>query len=126
MSAGLDAADVVVTLIDRTQSIRGRVTDVPPGRIAVALAFPVDPKRWLNYGLQSPLIRSGGVGNDTTYQLTLPAGDFHVVAVDQAQAAAWSEPGFLEAAARAATRVSLAWGETKSQDVPFVDVRVPR
>jgi hypothetical protein len=122
-SAGFDATDVVVTLIDTAQTIAGTVSDIPAGRLAAVLAFPVDPKRWTNYGLQSPLIRFGGVANDNRYQLTLPAGDFHLIAVDQSQADAWSEPGFLATAARIAIRVSLAWGESKTQGLRFAEVR---
>ncbi len=122
-SSGLDAADVVVTLTDKTQSIRGTVTGVPADQQAAVIAFPVDPRRWTNYGLVPGLIRSGRTANDRTYQLTLPAGDFFLVAVDESQTNAWSDPAFLKAVEAMATRVSLASGETKSQDLRLSEVK---
>jgi hypothetical protein len=122
-TAGIDAADVVITLIDKTQAIRGHVAGVPAGRDGAVLAFPVDRRRWTNHGLQPALIRSGRVANDGTYQLTLPAGEFHLVAFDASHATAWSDVAFLEAAMREAVRVTLTWGETKSQALRFSDVR---
>jgi hypothetical protein len=122
-SAGLDAAGVVVTLTDKTQSIRGTVSAVPADRQAIVIAYPADPERWTDFGLVPALIRTGRPANDATYQLTLPAGDFFLVAVDQAQANAWSDPAFLKAAARVATRVALGSGETRTQDLRFSEVR---
>ena len=65
----------------------------------------------------------GGVANENRYPLTLPAGDFYLIAVDQSQVNAWSEPGFLAAAARTAIRVSLAWGESKTQGLRFAEIK---
>ncbi len=122
-SSGLDAAGVVVTLTDKTQSIRGTVTGIPADQQAAVMAFPVDPRRWTNYGLVPDLIRSRRAANDSTYQLTLPAGDFYVIAIDESLINGWADPGFLEAAARGATRVSLASGETRTQGLRFSEVR---
>jgi hypothetical protein len=122
-TAGIDAAGVVVTLIDSMQTVRGNVAGVPAGREAAVLVFPVDRRRWTNYGLQSPLIRTGRVANDGTYQLTLPAGEFFVAALDASQADAWPDVAFLEAASREATRVSLTWGESRSQALRFAEIR---
>jgi hypothetical protein len=44
----------------------------------------------------------------------VPAGDYFVVAVDDVHTRAWQDPAFFEAAARAATRVTLGWGESKA------------
>jgi hypothetical protein len=122
-SSGLDAVGVVLTLTDKTQSIRGTVSGIPADQRAAVIAFSVDPGRWVNYGLVPGLIRSGTTANDRTYQLTLPAGDFYLVAVDESLTSAWSDPAFLKAAEPLATRVSLASGETKSQDLRLSEVK---
>jgi hypothetical protein len=53
----------------------------------------------------------------------VPAGDYLVLAVDDESAERWKDPAFLEAASRVATRVSIAWGETKAQDLTVQEVR---
>ncbi len=122
-----DVADVVITLTDQTQSVSGTVTGAVPGGDGVAvIAFPVDPKRWTNYGLQPVLIRSVEASASGRFEVALPAGDFYLIAVDRSQGRAWTDPAFLEAAARVATRVTLAWGEKKTQDLRFLVLEVAR
>jgi predicted ATPase len=88
------------------------------------MAFPVEKAQWSNYGLRPDRIKTARVTSANDYRLTrLPAGDYFVVAVDESQESRWQEPAFLEAAARVATRVSLAWGDTKMLDVTMAVVR---
>jgi hypothetical protein len=123
MTMSADVADVVITLTDQTQSVAGVVAGAPAsGPGPSVIAFPVDPKRWTNYGLQPTLLRSVEASADGRYEVTLPAGDFYLAAVDGSLARAWIDPRFLNAAARAATRISLAWGEKKLQDLRVVEV----
>ncbi len=123
MTTSADVADVVIMLTDQTQSVAGVVAGAPAsGQGPSVIAFPVDPKRWTNYGLQPTLLRSVEASADGRYEVALPAGDFYLAAVDGSLARAWIDPGFLKAAARAATRISLAWGEKKLQDLRVVEV----
>ncbi len=123
VSVTADVSDVVLTLTDQTQSVAGVVSGAPPGgNGAAVVAFPVDPTRWTNYGVQPVLLRSVEASATGRYELTLPAGDFYLVAVDRSQARAWTDSAYLTAAARVAARVSLAWGEKKTQDLRFTEV----
>jgi beta-lactamase regulating signal transducer with metallopeptidase domain len=123
VSAPADVSGVTIMLTDDTQSVAGVVSGLPPGGDGAAvIAFPVDPNRWTNYGPQPVLIRSVEASATGRYELALPAGDFHLIAVDRSQARAWTDPAFLVAAARVATRVSLGWGEKKAQDLRFAEV----
>jgi hypothetical protein len=123
MTTAASLTGVVITLTDQKQSVAGVVAAAPAsGQGTSVIAFPVDPKRWTNYGLQPTLLRSVEVSADGRYEVTLPAGDFYLAAVDGSLARAWIDPGFLKAAARVATRVSLAWGEKTLQDLRVVEV----
>jgi len=53
----------------------------------------------------------------------LPAGDYFVIAIDPGHRLDWLESGFFAAAAPRATRVSVAWGETKSTSLSIATVR---
>ena len=60
---------------------------------------------------------------DDGFELTgLPKGDYYLVAVDPALAEAWKDPRFFPAAAGAATRVSLDWGTSLTQDLTLQEV----
>jgi hypothetical protein len=59
------------------------------------------------------------------YQLrNLPAGEYLVIAVDLSRVNAWMDPKFLAAAAPLATRLSIAWGDKKAQDLTVTNVIV--
>jgi uncharacterized protein YigA (DUF484 family) len=45
------------------------------------------------------------------------------VAVDAAHVTAWQDPEFLDRAAAVATRVTLAWDETRTVDLNVVRIR---
>jgi hypothetical protein len=122
-SAGANISDVVVTFVETTQKITGSVSNMPPGGGGTTvIAFPVDRARWTNYGFQPSLLRSTTAGGDGRFELTLPGGDFYLVALGADRADGWQDPAFLDIAARSATRVSLEWGETTSQTLPFSEV----
>jgi hypothetical protein len=97
-SLGQDFDDVVVTLTDKLAQLSGAVSG-RAGTVSAVIVFPVDRKR-------------------------LPAGEYFVVAVDPLQINLWTDPSFLAAAAAQATRVTLEWGDKKTQDVPYREVVV--
>jgi hypothetical protein len=53
------------------------------------------------------------VSNIGTFRISpLPAGQYFVIAVSDADANGWQDPAFLQAASAQAARVELAWGQT--------------
>jgi hypothetical protein len=125
-SEGQDITGVVIT-IDPDASpakITGSVAGVasrPHG--AAVIAFPAEPAQWTDYGFQPRRIQATAVTNGGTYQLSVPAGEYYVVAVDGDQANAWQDPRFLRAAAPSATRVSVGWNDTRTQTLQVTEVR---
>jgi hypothetical protein len=96
---------------------------VPAGRTQV-ICFPADPAGWRRYGPQPDRIRSVAAGADGTFRVTrLPAGEYLIVAVEPALAERWKDPAFLERAAPLASRLSLDWGGTASQNLTVQQVR---
>lgn len=125
-SLGHDIEGIVITFTDDSSTLTGSVHDPAGAAVprAAVIVFPVDRTKWANYGLRPDRIKTTRLTNAGTYRLTLlPAGEYFVVAVDEAQELRWQDPAFLEVAARTATRVSLAWGETTTVNPALVSVR---
>ena len=96
-----DISGVVITVTSQTARAEGRVRD---GRgdaagYAAVICFPADPARWRRYGPRPDRIRSAPV-RQGSYEIRVPAGDYYLVAVDEALADRWRDPAFLEAASR--------------------------
>ncbi len=117
--------DLVVTLTTQVAGLGGTVRDAD-GRVAArgaVLYFPVDPARWRLYGPQPDRLGAVSLASNGVFSIPrLPAGDFLVVAVDERLADGWKDPAFLAAAARAGTRVTLEWGETRTQDLTMTTI----
>jgi hypothetical protein len=126
VSAEQELRDVVITFTPESSALTGFVRDRAGMRApgAAVVIFPVEREQWANYGLTPRRIKSGTAGLDGSYRVAgVPAGDYFVVAVDAAQVNAWQDPAFLAAAAGVATRITVAWGETKTQDLSPAAVR---
>jgi Carboxypeptidase regulatory-like domain len=125
VSDGRHAPDIVVTVTNATPRLSGTVqarsgVTTP----ATVIAFPADPNLWTHYGLVPARFRVAPVGAAGFYQLTrLPAGDYFVVAVPAPRADSWRDPDFLRRASAHALRVSLGWGDVRSQDLVLADFR---
>jgi hypothetical protein len=114
-SRGRDFTGVVVTLTDKAPRLEGSVigADNRPAASGAVIAFPAERDQWSNYGLTPLRIATALLSNTGTFRFTtLPAGEYFVAAVSEAQAHAWQDPAFLESLAPAASRVALAWGQT--------------
>ena len=123
-SAGQDIDDVVVTLTDKVAEIQGTVHG-RPGAVTAVIAFPAERQHWTNYGWRPPRFRTARAGPAGGFRITgLPAGEYLLVAVTPDQIDAWSDPQFLAAAAIRATRLTLAWGDKKMQDLTFTEIVV--
>jgi hypothetical protein len=53
----------------------------------------------------------------------LPAGDYYLIAIDDAESDGWMDPKTLETLARQATRVTIAGVESKTIDLVVKAVR---
>jgi hypothetical protein len=123
--AGRDFADVVITYTDRIASLAGSVQgDARSPHLMSVIAFPAAPEQWAHYGFQPTRFKTVPVSNAGTYKIdSLPAGSYLLVAVDSAQSRRWQDPVFLEAAAQVASRVTVGWGETKTQGLAVVTIK---
>ena len=108
---------------DRQTTITGIVRDAQ-GRIdpnADVLIFPSDPANaapWKDTGLNLRRARNAQVTTSGTYVATgLPPGQYFIAALDASTPADRQDPQFLERVSRTATRISLADGESKTQDL---------
>lgn len=134
-SAGHDFTDVVVIVTTERVGIAGTVRDAlgVPVSAAAVICFPSDPSLWDRYGLfprRLGSVLADDAGAFMTRKLGsgiggLPAGDYSLVAVDEAYATAWQNRAFLAAASRVATRVRVGWGETARVNLRLQEIKVP-
>ena len=88
------------------------------------LVFPADRRTWGAYGLFPAQFKSVPLATNGTFELTgLPAGDYCLVAGESSQSQLWQDAQWLERAAGAAMRVTLAWGGAETLDLTKVVVR---
>jgi hypothetical protein len=113
---------LVVTLTGKAIKLSGHIVDGPDRRTeaAVVLLFPTDPLLWRPHELVPLMVRRSVSSTDRSYTVGgLLPGDYFIAAVSVAEANAWSVPGALRALSGSAARVTLAWGDDKSMDVPI-------
>jgi hypothetical protein len=125
-STNQDVSGVVITFTNAMPSLTGTARDASgaPAARAAVIVFPAESGQWSNFGLSPVRISSVHTSNAGGFQFrSIPAGDYDVVAVPEAQASAWQEPGFLERANAVATRVTIAWGQKKTIDVRVTEIR---
>jgi hypothetical protein len=123
-SDGADITDVVVTLTDQTIVLSGNVRDSRGNTVtnAAVIVFPVERELWESYGFNPARIKSTDVASGYRIQ-TLPAGDYFAIAVGADLVDAWQDAKFLEDAAAVATKLTLAWGDQKTQDLVLTTIK---
>jgi hypothetical protein len=127
VSDGQPIADVVVTMTAQRSRLSGFVRD-RQGRPAVSnaavICFPAEREQWSGYGVRPVRLRSVTVSTDGGYAIDgLPAGDYLLVAVDDAQGDAWQDPAFLAKVATSAAKASVGWDDEAVQSLTLLDVR---
>jgi hypothetical protein len=118
--------EVVVTVTEKKIDLSGTATDPKGGQVknAIVFAFPVEREQWTNYGLSPARLKGSPTTNAGTYRFqSLPAGDYYVIGVPSDQGEVWQDPAKLAMLAPQAARVSVAWGDTKVQNVTVVRVQ---
>jgi hypothetical protein len=121
-SNGQDIADVRAVFTDQVATLTGSVrTSNNNAADTAVIVFPAEPDQWTNYGYAPTRIKTARPAAQGTFQLTsLPEGEYTVIAVPSADVDKWQDPEYLKQAARAATHVSLKWGQTTNVDVTVV------
>ena len=119
-----EPTQVVITFTDRWSGVRGSVQSAA-GRDAdaVVIVFPSDRDAWGSTGMSPRRVRSTRASKIGEYSFNLPAGEYFLLAIPEAQSGDWQDPEFLENASRVAARVTIGEGEHKIQDLQTRDVR---
>ena len=123
---GFDASGVVITFTDRWSAVHGTVESASRGADGDALVtlFPTDPRLWMDYGSGSRRVRAVRTSRSGAYAFgSVAPGDYYVAAIPDERAGDWRDPDFLQALSRSATRISVAEGEQRTQDLRTRTVR---
>jgi hypothetical protein len=124
---GADVSDLMITLTDRPATLKGSVrnrdgTTVPN---AAVILFPRQRSLWSGFGLSPSRIMSVVAEGPAGYVLSrIRAGEYLVVATDVSRSSAWHDSRFLEAAAVAATPVTLDWGASGVLNLVWQEIPV--
>jgi protocatechuate 3,4-dioxygenase beta subunit len=108
---------VSLVFTDRLSEISGTVADEQgtPLTELTMLAFSTNAAFWRPESRHIMTARPDQTGR---FQLRgLPAGEYYLAAIDPAEPGEWFEPSFLEQQRLAATRILLAEGDVKTQDI---------
>jgi hypothetical protein len=115
---GQTVGGMQIVLTKKTTTLSGAVADArgEPLLDATVVVFPADDKLWT---FQSRFIRAARPDQEGTYRLSgLPPGsDYLIVAVQGLEDGQAGDPEFLATVKDAATKFTLAEGETKAVDV---------
>jgi hypothetical protein len=118
-----DLTGLVVTMTSAVPTLSGAVR-MPDGSTpdnAIVVVFPASPALRVNTGFAPVRLRSTATQSSGTFTFTtLPAGDYFVAALDRSRLQGWRDPDVLAALERQAARVTLAWGQTQSQNLTVV------
>jgi hypothetical protein len=112
-----DVDRVTITFTDKRTSVAGEVTTAsgnPDGKATVIL-FPQDSTLWADSGPSPRRLKTTRPRGDGTYSMSVPAGDYFVVAVSDTGSFEWNDPQFLAAIATSATKITVNEGESHAQ-----------
>jgi hypothetical protein len=105
-----EVAGVVVTLTDRMAPMAGTVRAVGETDLSecVVQLVPADYRAWIDAGMNPRRSRSARATRAGAYTLpALPPGDYLAVAVERSAAGDLQDPGYVDALAKLATRVTV-------------------
>jgi hypothetical protein len=119
LTSGVDVDRVTIRLTDRPSAVTGSVVDATGRHLAGGRIIAMPAQR--GDGLSPRRLRSVRADVYGFYVLPgLPAGDYDVVAVDDADNVDWHDIDVLNRLARSATRVRLADGGTSPVNLKVV------
>jgi protocatechuate 3,4-dioxygenase beta subunit len=105
-----DLENVVITLTNRTRTLKGavQVESGSRGSDAVVLMFPVEPEGWTDFGRVSRTITSSRAADDGSFTLPAPPdGEYYVVAIPDEESDDWQRPATLAKLAGLADRFRM-------------------
>jgi hypothetical protein len=97
--------------------VSGRLllTSGAPASGYFVVAFPADPALWI---APSRRMKSARPSTDGQFRFDdLPAGDYFLAALTDADQNDWQAPAFLTQVMAAGVKLTLSTGETKTQDL---------
>jgi hypothetical protein len=112
-----DVAGVEMAMTDRRSQVSGRLllTSGAPASGYFVVAFPADPALWI---APSRRMKSARPSTDGQFRFDdLPAGDYFLAALTDADQNDWQAPAFLTQVMAAGVKLTLSTGETKTQDL---------
>jgi hypothetical protein len=119
-------SEVLITFGDRWSHVRGTVTTArgAPDSEALVLLFSTDTQQWPYASTNARRFKSVRATASGEYTLSsVPEGDYFVVAVPDVDAAEWQTQDVLGSLASVATRVSIAEGETRVEQLRTQEIR---
>jgi hypothetical protein len=124
VSADLD--NVLITYSKTSESVSGAVTkDGQPDPDAAVLMFPASPDEWLNTGssaVRLPIARATPATGAFSIPAP-PAGDYLIVAINEADTGNWRDPAMLAKLAAVAERVTVRFGEAVNVNLTTRSIR---
>jgi protocatechuate 3,4-dioxygenase beta subunit len=114
---GATPSGAVITFSDKQAQLTGRITNQrgEPAPEQTLILYPADERYWVP---QSRRIRSTRPATDGQFTFAgIPAGDYKIVAMVDVETGAWFDPAFLQQVDAASTRVTIAEGEKKIQNL---------
>jgi len=112
-----DVQGVMLTFTDRTQELSGVIQDAlgQPSADFTIIVFPADNRYWVPQTRRITAVRPGTDGRFTFRNI--PAGDYRMTAVTDAEPGEWFDPAFLNQLVPASIPVTLTEGQRKVQDI---------
>jgi len=114
---GTDAANIQVTFTDRSSTLSGTVQNAmgQPTSDHMVILFAAEEQYWTPQSrrIQATRPTTGGRFNFGN----LPAGEYRLAAVTDLEPGTWYDPAFLRQLLAASLPVSLADGQTRTQDL---------
>ncbi|HEY7476506.1 MAG TPA: carboxypeptidase-like regulatory domain-containing protein [Vicinamibacterales bacterium] len=122
-----DVSDIVITFTDRPNAaVNGTVrqTNGTPDPDALVAIFPSDPRLRTDLSGSSRRLKLARTTKTGQFAIPgLPPGDYLIVAGGDELLDSWLEPSALQALGRRATRIQLAEGDARTQDLTNGSVR---
>jgi hypothetical protein len=118
--------DVEVKLTSRPNTLTGIVhvrgeSGTVGGTVVI---FPTQTELWRMFGLSPPWMRSASYLGNLPFEIkNIPRGDYFVATVNVSSTRVWTQETVLSELSNRATRVSFAWGETKTVELSGEGVR---
>jgi hypothetical protein len=114
LRSGESWSDVQVIITNRITTLAGQVVDAKgqPTTDGMIVIFAMDASKW---GPNSRYVRAARPDQQGQWQVKgLPAGEYHVVALDDVEDGNWNDPDYLASIERYARKITMQEAEAQS------------